>query len=173
MQITSTPHTSFSISSVSAVPKTQPVQYQQSSDAKIHEVKGRYDMTNISPREVDQAAQELVDAGAKDVVKIGALLLKGENWHAHTELMLADVKRETGIEIELPSFAPNQKRNLVAETQENIEYLKGIGKDTTHAEEFLAFLKSFHGESGSIHSASAGVAAASEAALARQYTALN
>ena len=173
MQITSTPQTSFSITSVSAVPKTQPVQYQQSSDTKIHEVKGRYDMTNISPREVDQAAQELVDAGTTDVTKIGALLLKGENWHVHTELMLADVKRETGVEIELPSFAPNPKRNLVAETQENIEYLKGIGKDTTYAEEFLDFLQSFHGKSGSIYSGAAGEAAASEAALARQSKALN
>ncbi|MQY42919.1 hypothetical protein GG681_09710 [Epibacterium sp. SM1969] len=140
---------------------------------QIDAVKARYDMTNISAREVDQTAKDLMNAGYKDIVQIGRLLIQGEQWHLQQDVMLADATRETGVAYEIAPMDPTQKLNLVAKAEADIEYLLSIGKDTKYAKEFLGFLKSFYGKNNAIPAASTRVAAAAEAALARQNTTLN
>lgn len=173
MQITSTSPTSYVAAPTAVSTTTETNQREPSIAEKVNEIKGRYDMTSISPREMDQVAHELHDAGYDDLKLTGSLLVGGEEWNRQEAIFFSYITEQFGIPMEPRAGSPTDKIDLIARAEEGIEEYRKLGIDTTYHEERLAFLRSFYGKSGDVSSDTNVAAAAAEAALARQNTQLN
>ncbi|MBO0346446.1 hypothetical protein J0X15_14530 [Roseibium sp. CAU 1637] len=54
-----------------------------SSSSALSEIMSRYDLNNISPREIDQLADELSEAGGVSFDGLGLLVTRGEKFRMH------------------------------------------------------------------------------------------
>ena len=111
----------------------------------IAAIKSRYDMTNITPRQVDQLVSELEAAGHAFGPELMTLITYGEEFQSH-------LARTLGAEPQ-----PNRAMDLVEHGKASLDYARRAGDPTAHWEVFLAYLDGFgapeepttHGASGS------------------------
>ncbi len=92
-------------------------------------IAGRYDLTNISPREVDRLAHELNDNGHISTQDFMILLTRGAEFMQH--MPNADFSEE-----EL-----NQKSNLITDFQNSLKMSRSFGDNTEGLEHLLETLK--------------------------------
>lgn len=106
------------------------------SESSFDKIAQKYDMNNVSPREVDQLVDELRAAGMEwDFEHLGMLETRGARWLSR----LAQIGEEqTGIK---STFDPDKKIDLVATIESNIAFNKQHGFDSEHYETLLQFVK--------------------------------
>lgn len=98
-----------------------------------------YDMSNISPKEIDELYKELVTAGHPLNKDMFQLSTRGAMWRQH----LAEIgAKATNTEV---TFDPDKKINLFDEIRGNIEFNRQNGFDTTHYENLLKFVAKLDG----------------------------
>ncbi|WP_368183830.1 hypothetical protein [Aestuariibius sp. HNIBRBA575] len=104
--------------------------------AAVALIKSEYDMTNISPREVDEMVDRMIKAGDDMNGDLLMLLTHGEGFRQH----LANTFGGT--------FDPNEKQDLVAQSKVQLQLAKQFGDPTEYLTRFIAFLDTFGGQSG-------------------------
>lgn len=98
-----------------------------------------YDMSNISPQEIDNLVKELTEAGYPFSEEMMMLSTRGASWRQH----LAEIgAAQTQTEV---TFDPNEKIDLYAEIKGNIEFNKQHGFDSSHFEKLLRFVSKLDG----------------------------
>ncbi|MBL3569293.1 hypothetical protein BV509_16740 [Rhodovulum sulfidophilum] len=103
----------------------------------IADIFARYDMANISPREIDAMARDLRDAGFEDHDFLLHLEIHGETFQSH----LVDCLREAGMDVRDPDFT--QPMDMFSTTRAQISYSRLAGQPTAWLESFLAKLETY------------------------------
>ena len=116
---------------VPATPKDELEQYR--------DILSNYNMTNISPKEIDTLFDELKQAGHPITEDMMFLSTRGAKWRQH----LAEIGAE--LNNQQVTFDPNQKIDLFAEIKSNIEFNKQHGYDSQHFESLLNFVSKLDG----------------------------
>jgi hypothetical protein len=93
----------------------------------------KYDLTDISPREVDSMAKELRDTGYDDVGFILGLETRGEKWRSHMMQTLNDA----GYEFD-PSYTPTAATDVIASLKEQVKTSQRFGESTEFLNEQLS-----------------------------------
>ncbi|RPE71695.1 hypothetical protein EDD53_0821 [Pacificibacter maritimus] len=93
----------------------------------------KYDLTNISPRDVDAMAKELRDSGFDDVGFILGLETRGEKWRSHMMQSLNDA----GYEFD-PSYDPTARTDVIAGLKEQVQTSQRFGDPTEFLSEQLS-----------------------------------
>ncbi|WP_421704570.1 hypothetical protein [Aliiroseovarius sp.] len=97
----------------------------------IAAIKSRYDMTNITPRQVDQLVSELQDAGHEFGAELLTLMTYGEEFQSH-------LARTFGGEPQ-----PHRAMNLIEHGKAQLDYARRAGDPTEHWQMFLEYLDGF------------------------------
>lgn len=131
----------------------------------VDKVFAKYDMTAISPREIDRIAAELQEAGFEDFDFLLTLMTHGEEFTKHLNETLA----EAGYDV--APFDPTARRDLIADMVEQIQIARSFGAPTEHAEHFLEELREIqaraHPQGGAAGTAGTSGIAAQSIVLAR------
>lgn len=97
----------------------------------IAAINSRYDMTDITPRQVDQLVSELEAAGHAFGPELLTLLTYGEEFQSH-------IARTFGGEPQ-----PDRAMNLIAHGQAQLDHARRSGDATAHWQVFLEYLDGF------------------------------
>lgn len=110
--------------------------------ARIDAIKSRYDVTRITPREADQAADELFAAG----VSLKELLPfhhAGARFRQHLAQISAPFSAQKGFRLPSAAMQSEQTVNLIEVAQDQLTLAKHAGDDTSRHHANLRFLQSF------------------------------
>lgn len=106
-------------------------------DSTFDKVANKYDMNNISPREIDKFVEELRGTGMEwDFDTVGLLATRGAKWRSN----LANLTK--GLNEGRAAFDPDKRIDLIATIESNIEFNKQSGFDQEHYSTLLKFVKS-------------------------------
>jgi hypothetical protein len=103
------------------------------------QVLANYDMTSISPTEVDQMASELRSSGFDDVGFILGLETRGENWRSHMQGALGDAGYEYDTK-----YNPNAATDLIASTKDQLAMATKFGEPTDFLTDQLGKMEQYH-----------------------------
>ncbi len=98
------------------------------------DVFAKYDMNAISPREVDQMADELLEAGFKDMEFLLMFTTQGEKFLTH----LQETARQHGIGG--AGFDPTKPMDLITQTKTQLAFASAAGDPTDAMKRFLDML---------------------------------
>lgn len=105
----------------------------------VADVFARYDLASISPREVDQMAAELRDAGFEDDEFLLTLETHGEKFQSFGALAFT----EAGYPAEAPDA--NAAQNLYDQVSQRISQSRRLGNPTESLQTFLDAMRSHSG----------------------------
>lgn len=109
-----------------------------SRKAETTEVFAHFDLTAISPREVDQLVHELKTKRFDDLGFVMSLEREGANYRAEVEAA-ATIPGYEGD----GGFDPDAKLDLLAKTRADLDMARRYGEDTERLEQQLAKLETF------------------------------
>lgn len=93
----------------------------------------KYDLTDISPRDVDTMAKELRASGYDDVGFILGLETRGDKWRSH----MMETLNDAGYEFE-PNYDPARPTDVIASVKEQLEMSQRFGNPTEYLSEQLS-----------------------------------
>lgn len=108
----------------------------QPDPGAIDAIKARYDMTNITPRQIDQLAADLQAAGHAFGGEMLTLLTHGAEFQSHAAELFGGQTQ------------PDRPMNLVEHSQTQRDTARRTGDPTDHWDMFLKFLDGFDGANG-------------------------
>lgn len=112
-------------------PRTFQAEQNSAANGRISEIKASYDVTNISPREIDQMFDKLVDAGHPIDGDMLMLSSRGEKFLSHVATIVGH------------AIDPLARSNLVESNRSNMEFARLNGDDLAGYMSFGRFLSSF------------------------------
>jgi hypothetical protein len=99
-----------------------------SSNDSVGAIAAKYDLRNISPREIDQLGQELQSSGYKPLLDLAVMTSYGEEFLSHDPFGSYTESQMT------------QKGDLIAKVEEEREAARSSGAPTEAYDQQLAFL---------------------------------
>lgn len=122
------------------------VERSPEEQARIREqIYADYDLTNITPNEIDELGARLWEAGDTDLESTFMLLTRGAKFQEH----LCQMLYEAGI-IDSPDFDGDRAFNLIDGVANQLEMSRRMGDPTEYLERALAELKDIHARSEEI-----------------------
>lgn len=132
----------------------------------IDTIKSRYDVTNITPDQADQAADELFAAGVslRDLIPLHHA---GTRFQGHLNQIASQVFAQQGVTLEQTPTSSNAPVNLLQIAEDQLELARQSGRDLTQHTHNIDFLRSF---SNSTAEPGTAIATAVQAALKNALT---
>ncbi|KCZ83949.1 hypothetical protein [Hyphomonas jannaschiana] len=96
----------------------------------VADVMSRYNLQDISPLEIDQLVEELRAVGHPMNETLMMLSSRGAEFMSHAQDLLGG------------TYNPNQRLNLISQTEAQLRMARSMGDPTEATESFLDFLKS-------------------------------
>jgi hypothetical protein len=110
------------------------------NESSVQKVFEKYDLSAISPREIDQMAAELKEAGFEDFDFLLTLMTHGEEFTSHLRATLAEAGYEPA------PFDPTKSGDLIADIEQQVRIARSLGDPTEHAEDVLRKLQQFQAQ---------------------------
>lgn len=105
------------------------------------QVFAKYDLTDISPVDVDKMAAELRSSGFDDVGFILGLETRGENWRSHMQGALGDAGYEYA-----GGYDANAPADVIASTRTQLAMAHKYGEPTDFLTDQLAKMEEYHAQ---------------------------
>ena len=140
--------------------------HQTPNAEAIGKIKSHYDVTNMTPDQADQAADELFAAGVslRDLIPLHHA---GTRFQGHLNQIASQVFAQQGVTLEQPPTISNAPVNLIKIAEDQLELARQSGRDLTQHTQNIDFLRSF---SNSPAEPGTAIATAVQAALKNALT---
>jgi len=108
--------------------------------AAVQKVFEKYDLSAISPRDIDRMAVDLQEAGFEDTEFMMSFMAHGEAFTSHMRASLAEAGYEIG------PYDPTASGDLIADIEYQVRIARSFGDPTEQAEEFLQKLQQYQAQ---------------------------
>lgn len=116
-----------------ASPKAPPPESDARKRPSSDAVFAKFDLKNISPRDIDNMAKELRGSNFDDVGFILGLETRGEKWRSH----MMETLNDAGYEFD-PNYDPTAPTDVIASLKEQIDMSTRSGNSTEFLKEQLS-----------------------------------